>query len=197
MQVGVIANPPWVIAENGKIGGVEPELLRELAHGLGAEIRWVQGGQGELLTALEHRQLDAVVGGFNESDPWSSKVAFTKPYYEVAIVVALAPDLPNPERLEDLAVAVESGSAAAGYLRAQDAQPQPVADIETADSPVALPEWQRRSLGYRTLWEIHRARQVIALPPGENAWVVHVERFLNDRRAQVDRLLGADEKVRP
>jgi ABC-type amino acid transport substrate-binding protein len=118
MRVGVTENAPWTVFEGEEPGGVEVELVRELARDLGAEAELLEGSESDVLMLLEEGALDLVIGGFTEDDPWSSRVSFTQPYVSVG---------------ED--------------------------------------------------------RHVMAVPHGENAWIVRVERFLRSRLDQIRALL--------
>lgn len=81
MRVGLIEAPPWTIEQDGRVGGVEGELVAGLAASLGASIEWIREPAPKLLTALHDRQLDLVIGGLTAKLPWKQEVAFTRPYY--------------------------------------------------------------------------------------------------------------------
>jgi polar amino acid transport system substrate-binding protein len=110
LRIGVAVDTPWVTDSSGVAGGVEGWLATEIARGLRARPVWVRGPHPRLLTELAERRLDLVIGGLDDSSPWSTKVALTKPYFE---------------------------------------------------------------------------KHVLAVPLGENAWLVHVERELRAREATV------------
>jgi polar amino acid transport system substrate-binding protein len=81
MRVGVVVDTPWTTDSAGGVGGIEAALVRSLASGLSARIDWVRGQEGQLLSSLEKRDIDLVIGGLNAASPWSRKVAFTRPFY--------------------------------------------------------------------------------------------------------------------
>lgn len=82
MRVGVIHDPPFVDLRSGpQPRGSEVAMLRALAHSLGAEVAWFDGGHDRLLDDLEHYRLDAVIGGLSPDSPWGKHVALTLPYY--------------------------------------------------------------------------------------------------------------------
>jgi ABC-type amino acid transport substrate-binding protein len=113
LRVGVAEHPPWTTIVDGRVDGVEPRLVAELARELGARTAWRRGSESELLESLHARRLDLVIGGLTDDSPWRGKVAFTTPYFT-----------------------------------------DTVAD----------------------------RRHVFALSPGENAWQMRVERFLDSRQ---------------
>ncbi|MGE3180301.1 MAG: transporter substrate-binding domain-containing protein [Phycisphaerae bacterium] len=66
----------------GKPRGIDVELINHVANKLQARIEWTVGGESELLEALEHYELDVVVGGLQEDSPWKSRVAMSRSYEE-------------------------------------------------------------------------------------------------------------------
>ncbi|MCE6998455.1 transporter substrate-binding domain-containing protein [Saccharothrix sp. S26] len=89
--VGVAHNPPWTIVDDAGQApdGVEPVLAQRLADSLGARVRWVPGGEAELMTALSERRLDLVVAGLDAESPWAQDVALTTDYFTADEVVAV------------------------------------------------------------------------------------------------------------
>ena len=76
-------NPGLVdLAEGGEPRGTEPELLREFAAVVGAEVEWVEGSERELVEGLRDGELDAAAGGFRDDSPWEQKAGMTRPYAE-------------------------------------------------------------------------------------------------------------------
>lgn len=192
MRIGVIDNPPWVVrqAEARTVGGLEAQLMQDFALQLDAEIEWVPGSEAELMTALEHFQLDAVIGGLTDRSPWIKNISFSRPYHSSSINVAMpagaAQVLTNIKGLE---IAVASGSEAAAHVHAKGGKAVPVRALDSARLPIAAPEWRLRALGLLPGIELHRQRHVIALSPGENAWLVAMDRFLHDREGEIPALL--------
>lgn len=69
----------------------ESELVRTFAAELRADVSWRHGSEHELLSSLEHGDLDLVVGGgVVEDTPWHGRVALTRPY-EGKHVLAVSP----------------------------------------------------------------------------------------------------------
>lgn len=84
LRLGVIDAPPYAVAEGpGDVSGPEVELARGYAERYGATVVPVTGTAAELFSELEHGGLHMVVGGISTSNPWSSKVALTRPYVTV------------------------------------------------------------------------------------------------------------------
>lgn len=82
LEVGLTENPPWVTRSEDGPAGLEPEIIRSLAEQFNSEIRWHWESEGDLLAALQHRQLDLVIGGLTKRSRLSSQAALTRPYYQ-------------------------------------------------------------------------------------------------------------------
>ncbi|WP_346655188.1 transporter substrate-binding domain-containing protein [Arthrobacter sp. 260] len=83
MRVGVSENGRWVELDDGTgPRGVEPDLVREYADRIDAEVEWVEGAEHELMDQLKHGQLDLVIAGLSDKTPWHSHGSITKPYAE-------------------------------------------------------------------------------------------------------------------
>jgi polar amino acid transport system substrate-binding protein len=188
LRAGLIQNPPWVVT-NGSVGGVEVELVRRLAGQLGARVDWIPGSESELLMALRERDLDLVVGGLTSKDPWKKRVAFTRQFYTDSVVVS-APAGSDPGQLRGTPVAVEAGTPAIRYLRKKGAVPLVTKDLSTARGAVAAESWLISRIGRRSSGLLLvKAQHVVAVPPGENQWLLRVETFLEQVKATVPTLL--------
>jgi polar amino acid transport system substrate-binding protein len=85
MRVGVVETDPWVsdVRAGEPAGGVEVELVRDVARDLGARIEWTPGSEEELVRASREGDLDLVVGGMTSKTRWKHDVALTRPYVEL------------------------------------------------------------------------------------------------------------------
>ena len=190
MRVGVTEHDPWVTFEDGRATGVEVELVEGFAAGLDARVRWIEGSESELMSALEFRELDVVIGGLTSTAPWATEVALTHPYYTSQVRVGTP--APGVTDITGMRVAVERGSEAAGVLAKTDAVPVEVADVSAADGAAAVDNWLLDDLGlHDTGVRLIESDHVMALPPGENAWLVALERFLLDNEARAVDLVEA------
>jgi polar amino acid transport system substrate-binding protein len=80
VRVGVVQNPPWVIAGE-QVRGVEPALVADAARQVDARIEWVRWPESELMRALHDRKVDVVLAGILDTTPWGQEVALTTPYF--------------------------------------------------------------------------------------------------------------------
>jgi ABC-type amino acid transport substrate-binding protein len=192
VRVGAVVDTPWVTDSAGTVGGVEAALVGAIARDIGARVEWVRNTESALLRALHDRELDLVVGGLTEPSPWSHEVALTRPYYTHTVGVGGAPGSAPPPMFRGRQVAVKAGDPTAAELRRAGAHPRPVADLRAVDGPVAAPSWQLAALGRIPAGRVLREdRHVLATAPGENAWLVHVERQLRAHESRVPAMLRA------
>jgi polar amino acid transport system substrate-binding protein len=197
LRVGLVERPPWVVRTAGEPAGAEVELVRQFAHELGATPEWYWGGEQAQMEALEHYQLDLVIGGMTNDTPWSKYVGLTSPYFESRIVVGVPQSAPALKSVKGVQVAARSGDAVAGYLESKGAVPVLVDDLSQAAGAVAAPDWQLEQMGLtRTEVDLHREKYVMAAPPGENGFIKRLDDFLYQRRAEVKGLLQQGEARR-
>lgn len=193
LRVGVIENEPWVVLPpGGEPGGVEPELLRRFAAELDAEIEWVRGPESELAEAIRGFQLDVIIGGLTRSWPYRTHAALTRPYVDTEIELGVPPGTETPDSLGGMEVWVEAGSEAAALLRQEedDATPVYFEALDDIDGPALLDTYDIAAIGFeRTDYILRDDEHAMAVPSGENAFLVELERFLLDRGEEAEDLL--------
>lgn len=188
----MIEHPPWASAGEAGPSGVEVELVEGFALEHDARVRWFPGVEEGLLRALEHRELDVVVGGLTSENPWSARFELARPYFESRLVVGAPPGEAVPDDLAGARIAVRDGSHVAALVQAHGAIPVRVADLSAAEGLVAAEEWRVRALGlHPTETELAVFSHAVAVVPGENALRVALERFLLARQSDVPRMLEA------
>jgi polar amino acid transport system substrate-binding protein len=82
LRVGLVEQPPWVIRGKEEPAGVEADLVRRFAHELSASPEWHWAGEQQHMEALEHFDLDLVVGGITDDTAWRRHVGLTSPYFD-------------------------------------------------------------------------------------------------------------------
>lgn len=191
LEVGLTENPPWVMRTPTGPAGVEVELVRELAAGLDAEVRWHWGTEGNLVEALRAHRIHLAVGGIEDA-PWRrGVVATSRVFFRDLDVVGFAPGTVVPESLAGRPVAVTILDRAGRELEAMGARP--VYAQAAPDLPVAGPMWQVRARGLVPgPWTLGERRHVWLLPPGENGWILHVDRHLARHSDLAERLRRAE-----
>lgn len=87
-------------------------------------------------------------------------------------------------------MAVERVGRTAALLKEEGAIPVRVEDLASADMPVAAYPWQLEEWGLEpTGIELPKEEHVMAVPLGENGWLVELERFLRAHRREAEKLL--------
>jgi polar amino acid transport system substrate-binding protein len=193
MRVGVSEHDPWVVLEGDQPTGVEVELVKRFAETLDAEVEWVEGEVEELAGALHVGEIDLLIAGLTSSSKISSEGALTHPYLTTQVVVAA----PAGSDLEDVAgveVAVEAATEEAGLLEKTDAVPVEVDDVASATGPVVVETFLLDDLGLDdTGVQLTETDHAMAVPHGENAWLVRLERFLLEDPTMVERVLEEND----
>ena len=196
MRVGVVIDTPWTKDSSGVIGGIEGEMARSLAEALGARVEWIRAPEGALLAALQHRELDLVIGGLRATSPWAQQVALTRPFYVDTVSVGGAPNQAPPATLDKLPVSLVQGDPAAAEVRKKGGVPRFVARLDSVSGPVAAPTWKLSQLGRRENPSLRLMEDphVLAAAPGENAFLMRVELMLIARQDRVPSLLRQSDR---
>lgn len=190
LRVGLVENPPWVIRTGGEPKGAEVALVRQLAQSLGATPEWYWGSEQRHMEALEHYELDLVIGGITDETAWSKYVGLTSPFYEERFIVGAPPTMTQPVSLKGLNVAVKSGERGGSYLESKGALVERVGDIRQVKSAAAGPAWQLEQMGFfATKFDLYSEQHVWVAPPGENGWIKRLDEFLGAQRPLVAGLL--------
>lgn len=190
LRVGIATDEPWT-RRGEEPSGVEVELIRQFAGELDAEIVWVPGSAPDLLGALEQHELDLVIAGLTtDSEDAKQKAGLTNTYISTRQLVGIPPSSKGFEDLSGREVAVELGDPAAAILKEKGARPVYVRDLSARDAPLAAYDWQLEAWGLKSTGiELVEEKHIMAVPRGENAWLVRLEQFLATRRQEVERML--------
>lgn len=191
LRAGITQSEPWALVGDGSPSGVEVALVERFAEELGARVEWVDGSEAELIEALHVHELDVVVGGLTADTAWQDQAAITRPYTVTRTVVAVSPGASLPAAdLDGLEVAVEDGSPAAEWLERRGAVPVRVPELTPEQWPAAVDDWRLDDLGLAAHTVLAEDQHVLAVPMGENAWQVRLERFLLANSRLVDEELA-------
>ncbi len=197
LHVGLTENPPWVSQDNGAApGGLETELIRSLADQLNAEVQWHWGTESEIIEALEQRQIHLAAGGFKQSGHLKKRVALTKPYFTTRNRVGFPAESTLPADLESVPVATRQLEGLSKQLENKGARPRFVRQLHNQDLPIATAEWRLKA--YELLigpWALSSDKHVLALPKGENAWMMVVQRHLNNSGGLTRRLVALEQEA--
>lgn len=182
LRAGVIHAPPWVTTGEGEPSGLEADIVRHLARELDAGVEWRYGAPDQMLELLEVHELDLLIGGFEDTSPALRKVGTTRPYATAEWwVVAGGPAPVTTVEGED--VRVEHGKAAS---LVKEAGGTPV--YARAGSEPALRAVPRvgfaATVPARAVTKLGISKHVLAVPPGENAWTVAIDRTTRRMQAR-------------
>ncbi|WP_224104661.1 transporter substrate-binding domain-containing protein [Vreelandella aquamarina] len=191
MRVGVSENPPWVIEAADGPAGLEVELVQALADELGATIEWHWGGESHLLLALEQHQLDLVISGLTENARISQLAAPTNAYYQSDYRVGAPLGMTLPDTLEGQDITLSAVNHVARSLEKEGA----VVHLTTPPLPdnqlVVQPTWWLMAHDYAMSHDtLATDAHIMALPKGENAWMMAVQRHLDSASDIEQRLKG-------
>jgi len=202
VRVGMIASDPWTtVTAPQQVEGTEADLVKRFAKSLEVEIEWVEGSEGDLLEALAERQLDLAVGGLDAKSPYKKLVGLTKPYYTEKLLPVQLPDAAAAE-VKDKEVFYTKGQPGhAVWIEMEKGKPRPVEDLyslvqATTPTVIAAEHWRLEAWGKHADGEpLHETKHVMAVPLGENRWLLQLEKFLN-METEVHRMLIKREKQR-
>ncbi|SDS78226.1 extracellular solute-binding protein, family 3 [Halopseudomonas litoralis] len=178
LKVGVVANPPWVSGTNSDAPrGLESQLVTQFARELGMTVEWSTDGVEEQIEALKSFQLDLLIGGFTASNPWKTEVGNTFPYYVERVLVG-SKGTP-PTTIDGETVSILPHTVLVPLLRDHKAISDIRETLENSPYPVAAAQWQLGGLGLNSSEiELLKHKHVLLTPPGENALLMELERFL-------------------
>jgi polar amino acid transport system substrate-binding protein len=192
LRVGVVHSPPFVDLSGGQPQGVEPALIRAFARRLDARIEWVEGSESELIEAMRGYQVDVIIGGLTRTSEWRRQVALTRPYVDTEVQFAVPRGQELPDDLHGRRIWVERHSEEAALLRNEEEEAEPVyvEDAQQVRGPALLHTYDIDALGYERTNRIVRDNEhAMAVPMGENAFLVELDRFLLERGEEAEELL--------
>ncbi|MFT6464714.1 transporter substrate-binding domain-containing protein [Halopseudomonas sp.] len=179
LRVGVISNPPWIVDLDSVPAGPETQLLTDFAEQLGVDIEWHWGSEEESFEALKQYSLDVVAGGLKSSTPWRKEIGLTLSYYQNTAVVGTREKADQLNTLQGREVTVAPTSGLKRLLQDRDARVIESDNLASADGAIAAQMWEIRGMGwYANDIVLREQQQVLAVPSGENALLMRLERFL-------------------
>jgi polar amino acid transport system substrate-binding protein len=195
--------PPFtVVSKSGVLIGYEVDLANLLANAMGVKVEFVQKPFGELLSALEKGEIDAIMSGMTMTPKRNLKAAFVGPYIvsgkSILTKSSTLAALKDAEDIDSssITIAALKGSTSERFVRRvlekttyvgvddYDAGVQMViagkADALVADYPIcALSQMRFPDAGLATLSEPMTIEPIgIALAPGDSLLVNMVTNYL-------------------
>lgn len=188
LHVGVVESPPWLVrsseAPHAPAEGVDAELVKQFAADMDADIVWYWGSVREHAQALRQFELHLGAGNFTSGDPTLEGVATTRPYRDVIYHIGHRPGVDDST---PGAIAVQRGSGLADAVDAAGYEVKLVRRLTRQPWVAARRDWLQQH-GYVLPEEdsddpLLRSRQVFALPPGENAFLMQMDTFLRQQKS--------------
>ena len=157
----------------------EIDLVEGFAKEINAKIEWVKGPQSEIAHLLHYNYLHMAIGGYTSPSPFEKEVSFTKPYMLKAYKVGAAGNQAIPEDIKNKRVMVHCHMAAF-YVQKEGGIPVLSDSLRAGNYLIAASEEDLKKIKVR-LSEItlHEEKFVIAVPKGENAFLMRLEKFLD------------------
>lgn len=176
LRVGVVAGaPPPAVA-------AEAAAAERLARAAGApRVVWVVAPERDLVELLRARRLALVIGARERGHPLARSVGVTRPIYRGVVAVGAPRGGRRPPRGAPVGVALGSRWEVAVARRGYRPRPAPV------PTPPwwAGPGWALGRRGWIAVDTLGALAYVWWTPPGENAWLLAVERFLTAERPRL------------
>lgn len=185
LYIGVTENPPWIIRQDQQPRGLEADLLNAFADTLNATVEWQWGSENELLQALKHHQLDIVAGGLTSNTRISQLAAATRPFYTTQHTLGFKAEETQTQRaspppLQQSDVALPRLNTVYQAIEELGATPVISANPERTQGWVAGPTWWLKAHGFTvTSHTLAKEKHVMALPKGENALMLALQRHLH------------------
>ncbi|WP_231549759.1 transporter substrate-binding domain-containing protein [Cetobacterium sp. ZOR0034] len=104
--------PPFEYLENGKIVGLDPDIIEAIFQKLGYQYKWANMEFGGLISALQTGKIDVVIAGMSITPERAKMVHFTDPYLtsNVAIITNKTAPIKGMDDLENKKYGAELGT---------------------------------------------------------------------------------------
>lgn len=111
---------PFEFRENGKLTGIDMEILQSIADDQGFDVEIRSLGFSAALAALSSNQVDGVIAGMSITDERKEIYDFSEPYFESGVQMAVAKNNEDIKGYEDLAgktVVAKTGAEGETYAK--------------------------------------------------------------------------------
>lgn len=189
IYVGVIENWPWATLRKKQAEGVEADLVKAFADTLNAKVEWIGGGFPALSRALEVGQIDLLIGGLTSRPPAKERLGLSTIYFRTTSRVATPPGARTTENLKAVTIAARPQDPAAAELPG-NVSVRWTDDLRSSQLPILAQDWEIAAWGYMaTRFVAAHTDHVIAVSPGENAFLRRLDLFLRDKKEVVPSIL--------
>jgi ABC-type amino acid transport substrate-binding protein len=123
LRVGIAPDyPPLIFKRGEEIMGVEADLARELAKGLGRPLKFVELEFEELIRALVDGRIDIIMSGMSITDARKVRIKFSDPYLNNGLLAMMrvesADEFSSPERIKQSVadIGVKQGTTGEAFV---------------------------------------------------------------------------------
>ena len=93
IKVGIAANrEPMCFISNGKIAGLDAELIERIAHQLGRPVEYMDMKFSALIAAIESEKVDLIISNFTATEERRKRVNFSEDYFINPLVLTIFSD---------------------------------------------------------------------------------------------------------
>ena len=120
------AFPPYEEVENGKIDGIDPAIVRVIAHRLGYDLEIQDMAFNSLIAAVQSGKADIAAAGITVTEDRKKQVLFTNTYDSSAqlIIVKKSSPIKTSEDLKGKKLGVQEGTTGDTYVSKNIQQPE-------------------------------------------------------------------------
>ena len=193
LRVGFTNAEPWVYPSALGAQGIEANIVTGFAQTLHAKVEWIKGTEEQLYNALRRGEIDILIGGITDKTPWKEEIGVTKPYIETSIVIAQPSSQSSNNQqpsVEGQWVAVKKGTDEGYYVRKKKAKPFYTTQLPAGNMLAAGYDWQVQDWKMSNTGIVLKRGHVIAVPPGENAFLLALDKYLFEHKEAIKSALN-------
>jgi polar amino acid transport system substrate-binding protein len=192
LRVGAAEDRPFIVRDGEEATGIEASLITRFANEQGARVQWIWEPQEKEFQALAKFELDLMAGGIDAKTPWKKQAALTRPVAEIHEDLASVTGI-VPAELEGHEVTIEQGDAIGETLEKKKATVKRVAELKPGERLAAGSRARLHELGYSGGHPLESHKLVLAAPPGENAFLEQLEKYLAAHHSEFAHAAGETE----
>ena len=135
---------PWTYHdENDELVGLDVEIGKLIAEGLGVEARFMEAAWDSLLVGVDTGRFDIVCNGVGYTEERAKKYTFSDPYVYTHKVLVVSADNEDIKSVEDLAGRTSANSASSTYAALAEQYGATVTYVDTLGETMAMLEQGR------------------------------------------------------
>ena len=132
---------PWTYQdENGEWMGLEIEIGRLIAEGLGVEAEFMMTPWDAILAGVDSGRFDIACNGVGVTEERAEKYAFTEPYVYTEVVLVVRADNEDIQSVDDLAGKTTANTASSTYASIAEAKGATVTPVDNLVETIMLVE---------------------------------------------------------